>query len=176
VTVTAGGISVFAAAYSSFNPSSLTSNFLGSTGGCGITGSFSFALQANQSFVVVLEECVAGTASSTPFAYVVNASFGVLAATFRSLSVSQTARGALVRWRTASEGSLLGFNVYRAVNGRKVRVNRSLIRAGNTPGGRAYSFLDRRAPRNRIARYWIQAVNVDGSRAWYGPGRAASAR
>ena len=73
-----------------------------------------------------------------------------------------------VRWRTASEAHLLGFNVYRQVNGRRVRVNTRTI-AAHGPG--AYVFRDRSAPRARPLRYWIEAVDLDGSRRWLGPAR-----
>ncbi len=92
---------------------------------------------------------------------------------FRSLSASAKARGTLVRWSTGSEIDTLGFNVYREVSGRRIRINMRLIAAQNGDRGRAYSFLDRSAPRTKPARYWIQVVNLDGSRAWYGPARVA---
>ena len=90
------------------------------------------------------------------------------AATFRSLTAAAGRNGTLVRWRTASEVDMLGFNVYREVNGKRTRVNAKLI-AGKGRG--LYSFLDRRAPKGKSVRYWIQAVNLDGSRSWYGPAR-----
>ncbi|MBA3366123.1 MAG: hypothetical protein H0U03_10120 [Actinobacteria bacterium] len=93
---------------------------------------------------------------------------GTTAATFRSLAASPTARGVLVRWNTASEIDTLGFHVYREVNGKRVRVNSKLI-AGKGRG--LYTFLDRKAPKGKLVRYWIQVVNVDGSRTWYGPAR-----
>jgi len=95
------------------------------------------------------------------------------AVTFRSLSATAAAKGVLVRWRTASELGTLGFHVYRAVNGRRVRVDRKLVPARNA-SGRTYSYLDRRAPRGKALRYWIQVVNLDGSRQWYGPARVIS--
>ena len=95
------------------------------------------------------------------------------AVTFRSLAASQTGRGVLVRWRTASELDSLGFHVYREVNGRRVRISSRLIVA---KGSGSYSFLDRRAPKGTSVRYWIQEVAVDGSRIWYGPARVPRAR
>jgi subtilisin-like proprotein convertase family protein len=77
-------------------------------------------------------------------------------------------QGALLRWRTASELDTLGFNVYRQANGRRVRVNTSLIGAH---GRGSYSFLDRSPARGRVTRYWLQVVDLDGSRSWYGPAR-----
>ena len=94
-----------------------------------------------------------------------------LAVTVSSFSAHRAARGVLVRWRTASEFNLLGFNVYGTVNGKRVRVNQRLIR---THGRGAYSFLDRKPA--KAARYWIQAVNLDGSRSWHGPARVIGSR
>jgi hypothetical protein len=90
------------------------------------------------------------------------------AVTMRTVSATQKSGGVLVRWRTASELDTLGYNVYRSVHGKRVRLNRSVIRAKGH--GAAYSFLDRTAS-NRPARYFVQAVSLDGSRAWYGPAK-----
>lgn len=95
------------------------------------------------------------------------------AVTFRTFSATQSRQGVLVQWRTASELDMLGFNVYREVNGKRVRVNSRLI-AGKGRG--LYSFLDRRAPKGKIVRYWVQAVNLDGSRRWHGPARVTQRR
>jgi hypothetical protein len=92
----------------------------------------------------------------------------VVAARFRWASATRTKQGVLVRWRTASEVDALGFNVYRAVQGKRLRANAHLLPAR---GASAYSFLDRRAPKATSLRYWIQLVNLDGSRSWYGPAR-----
>ena len=59
---------------------------------------------------------------------------------------------------------------YRRVSGKRTRVNTTVI-AGK--GGGLYSFLDRKAPKSKTVRYWIQAVNMDGSRSWYGPARVS---
>lgn len=93
------------------------------------------------------------------------------AVTFRSLSATRSVRGVLVGWRTASELGTLGFHVFREEKAGRVRVNRSLIPAKSRG---AYTFLDRRAPRGRTLRYWIQEVALDGSRRWYGPVRVRS--
>jgi len=163
---------VRASAYlGSFNPNNLAENFLATSRFC--TGPtpepFEFNVPANSTFVVVIEMC--GTVPPIPYTLTVSGTGiteGTTAANFRSVSASRAAHGVLVRWRTASEIDMLGFNVYRQVNGRRVRANPKLI-----PGkGRGlYSFLDRKAPKSKTVRYWIQAVNVDGSRSWYGPAR-----
>ena len=85
----------------------------------------------------------------------------------RSIEATAARAGNLVRWRTASEIDALGFHVYRqSPNGKRVRVNRTLIAA---KGRGLYSFLDRKAPRAKSVRYWLQVVNLDGSRSWHGP-------
>jgi hypothetical protein len=70
-----------------------------------------------------------------------------------------------LRWHTARETSLLGFNLYRRDARGAVRLNRGLIRSvfGGTPVGRAYSFLDRR-PTGSRAVYALEAVELNGIR------------
>jgi hypothetical protein len=101
-----------------------------------------------------------------------------LAVTFASFSAARTASGVRLRWRTASEVETLGFNVFRRVRGTRVKVNRRIIPSRASVGGAVYSFLDRRAPRNaRGLRYWLQVIDLDGTRTWKGPirvGRAGS--
>ena len=94
----------------------------------------------------------------------------VTAVSFMRLSGRRVVAGIVVSWSTASELDMLGFNVYREVNGKRVRANAKLV-AGKGRG--LYSFLDRKAPKGKAVRYWIQAVNLDGSRSWYGPARIA---
>jgi hypothetical protein len=174
VTYTASD-NVFMAGYSVFNILDSTLGFLGSTVGsnlCGGTsGSFSFNAPPLAPFVVEIESCSGGTVAT----YTLNVTGTSISTpvTFRSVSATATSRGAVVRWRTGSELGTLGFNVYRAVHGRRVRVNKHLIRAASASAGHAYSFLDRTAPRTKALRYWIQVVNLDGSRRWYGPARVA---
>jgi hypothetical protein len=89
------------------------------------------------------------------------------AVAFRSAGAAWTRAGVVLRWRTASESRLLGFNVYR----KGVRLNRALIPSvfAGTTTGRSYSWLDRRAPRQGVVRYWLEAVSVSGKRSRHGP-------
>lgn len=84
-------------------------------------------------------------------------------------SATRTARGVLVRWRTASEAQSLGFNLYRAERGRLMKLNRTLIRSAfaGTAAGRPYSWLDRAAPRGSVI-YRLQSVSLDGTKSWVG--------
>jgi len=88
-----------------------------------------------------------------------------------SLSAGRAAKqSVLLRWRTASEASLLGFNVYCGPSKHRVQRNTHLIRAhGSVSRGRLYSFRDRIAARvRRAGPYWLQIVDVQGNRSWYG--------
>jgi hypothetical protein len=102
-----------------------------------------------------------------------------LGVTVSSFTAGRSRKSVVVRWLTASEVDALGFNVYRARNGHRVRLNRRLIPAlsvtrGGVSGG-AYSCVDRRAPRHAAPRYWLQEVDTAGHRTWHGPVRVGPA-
>ncbi len=103
-----------------------------------------------------------------------NGTTGATAVSFRGLSARPSPAGIAVSWRTASELDIVGFSVYHEANGKRVRINAKLIQG---KGRGVYTFLDRKAPNGKSVRYcksvryWIQAVNLDGSRSWYGPAR-----
>jgi fibronectin-binding autotransporter adhesin len=67
----------------------------------------------------------------------------------------------LLSWRTADEGNLLGFVVYRG----KTRLNSRLIPARHAAGG-AYAYTDRLRTSIAQARYRLEALRLDGSRFW----------
>ena len=98
-----------------------------------------------------------------------------LAVTVFSFSAHRAGKGVLLRWRTGTETNELGFNVYRRQGARRVRVNRRLLPALGAIAGSSYSYRDRRAPRHRALRYWLQDVAVDGTRTWHGPVRVSGA-
>lgn len=93
--------------------------------------------------------------------------FGPTAVTVRSFDARRGRGGVELRWRTASEVQLLGFNVYRGTR----RLNRSLIPAGGRRG--AYSFVDR-AAKGAAATYRLQLVSTDGVSRWYGAARVSA--
>ena len=90
------------------------------------------------------------------------------AVTFSSFSAVRSRSGVLVSWRTGSETATAAFDVYRQTSGPRKRLTAAPILARSAVGGFSYAFLDRRAPRGR-ARYWLQTIALDGTRAWYGP-------
>ena len=176
VTILHGDL-VVVGAYSSFNPADPGANYLGSIGGgfCGTTArSFSFDVAAGASFQVVLFEGAPGDGVQDYGLNVSGTGISAQSTAVRvaSMSATRSPQAILVRWRTASEVDTLGFHVYRQVNGKRVRANRTLIAAKGSGG---YSFRDRRAPKGKsITRYWIQEVALDGSRSWHGPVRVGA--
>jgi hypothetical protein len=95
------------------------------------------------------------------------------------VAAGQMAGSVTLQWGTGFEVGHLGFNVYREENGRRVQVNTSLI-AGSallagarTPltAGNSYTWIDPRGVAG--VPYWLEALDVDGSRTWYGPVYAA---
>lgn len=82
----------------------------------------------------------------------------------------------LLLWRTGGEAHNLGFNVYRELNGNKVRLNPSviagsaLLMSGALPkhAARSYAWID---PTAGVAgaSYWLEDVDVNGTRSLHGP-------
>jgi choice-of-anchor B domain-containing protein len=77
-------------------------------------------------------------------------------------------KGVEVTWRTASEVDTAGFNVWRFANGKKVKVNRSLIaaKAGGRAAGATYRLVDRNALPGAKYTYRLQVVSKSGVRAF----------
>ncbi|MFL6277533.1 MAG: C25 family cysteine peptidase [Blastocatellia bacterium] len=98
----------------------------------------------------------------------------------QSATVNQDGRVA-IEWNASYESDNLGFNVYREEGGQRQRVNREMIAgsalfAGQGIGlttGRSYRCFDQLTPGGRTARYWIEAIGLDGSSDWHGPFTAA---
>jgi len=82
------------------------------------------------------------------------------------LAASTTAAGVSVRWRTASETNLVGFNLWRQGAGALTRINKAIIAARGSAAGASYRALDRSARSGVSYRYRLQAVYRDGTRSW----------
>ena len=81
-----------------------------------------------------------------------------------SFRARRAARGVTVTWRTASEASTIGFNVWRAgSSGPWRKLNARLIPAAGRTGGASYRFADRTARRGSGYRYRLELVGRDGS-------------
>jgi subtilisin-like proprotein convertase family protein len=92
-------------------------------------------------------------------------------------TATRTRAGVRLRWRTAQETALLGFNVYRVVKGRLARLNRTVLpHRGQGTRGASYVLLDRRAPAGRPLSFRLQAVGLDGKKSWQGVARVKASR
>jgi uncharacterized repeat protein (TIGR01451 family) len=83
-------------------------------------------------------------------------------------SAVRSGRSVVLRWRTAGEVRAAGFALYRVQRGARLRVNQNLIlaKAGGERPVPAYAVRDR-LPRNvRVAKYLLEEVRLDGSRAF----------
>ena len=72
-----------------------------------------------------------------------------------------------LRWRTAAEDSILGFDVIRDGGGQSVRVNAGLIRAKAFATGASYVLVDRTARRSTPYTYRLETVTLGGARVVY---------
>jgi uncharacterized repeat protein (TIGR01451 family) len=85
-------------------------------------------------------------------------------------------------WKTGGEAHNLGFNVYREQNGERVRLNPSLIAgsallmAGALPkhSGKTYAWIDSSSSSGSDS-YWLEDVDVNGTRVMHGPVTAEGA-
>jgi len=94
------------------------------------------------------------------------------AARITSFSAAPAKHGVTARWRTASEVDVLGFNLYRATaTGPLRKVNRALLAARGGATGASYRVVDRSARKGVRYTYRLQAVELDGTRTWYGSAR-----
>jgi uncharacterized repeat protein (TIGR01451 family) len=82
----------------------------------------------------------------------------------------------ILAWKTGGELRNLGFNVYREQNGERVRLNPCLI-AGSAltfrvglaqHAAKSYAWVDR-SPSDTNGLYWLEDVDLDGTRTFHGP-------
>ena len=93
-----------------------------------------------------------------------------------TFTAKATADSVLLSWKTGSELRNLGFNLYREHNGERVRLNPSLIagsaltfRAGLAQhAAKSYAWIDR-SPIAINGLYWLEDVDLDGTRTFHGP-------
>ena len=124
-----------------------------------------------QSFLISLGTgCASGCngTQATNFDDVVLDSGAPTAATLVSFRACHTTKGVQLTWKTAATPQLAGFNVYRGTK----KLNRTIVRSvRGTLGASAFSWLDRSAGHQAHATYRLQAVYLDGTRAWLGSTR-----
>jgi uncharacterized repeat protein (TIGR01451 family) len=88
----------------------------------------------------------------------------------------------ILLWKTGGEAHNLGFNVYREQNGERIQLNSSLIAGsallmgGALPkhSGKTYSWNDASAGLGSGS-YWLEDVDVNGTRTLHGPVSAEAA-
>jgi hypothetical protein len=89
-----------------------------------------------------------------------------------NLTTASTPGAILLKWQTAQEIDLLGFNLYRsdALGGSKIRVNDELIPAQDPGGlsGNSYGFSDATAEAGKTYQYWVEWVGIRDTEL-YGP-------
>ena len=92
-----------------------------------------------------------------------------------SFSANKTGNGVLLAWNTGGEIHNLGFNVYRDVNGQKTQLNPSLI-AGSAllmrealeqHAAKSYGWIDPYPIAGAV--YWLEDVDLNGTRTMHGP-------
>jgi uncharacterized repeat protein (TIGR01451 family) len=92
-----------------------------------------------------------------------------------SFGASRIPAGVQVSWHTVGELHNLGFNVYREVAGEKVRLNPSLISGSallmrevlEQHGAKTYGWIDHNPSAGAL--YWLEDVDLNGTRTWHGP-------
>jgi hypothetical protein len=142
-----------------------------------------FTLQGSQTFDDVVAELKSGALRigihvqgiTCPSLGVARCSEGLVNTTPTAVNMSSlgatAARGQVtLAWRTGSEISNAGFNVYRATSasGARVKVNDLLIAAqGSEASGSSYSLVDR--PGYGSFYYWLEGVDYTGQSSLHGP-------
>ncbi len=101
----------------------------------------------------------------------------VTAVKLSSFTANQTGNGTQLRWQTGFEVDNLGFNIYREQHGKRTRLNPSII-AGSAllagqgtrlTAGQSYSWFDRSGQNRESAQYWLEDIDLDGTRTLHGP-------
>ena len=110
------------------------------------------------------------------------ATFNATAVKLISFTAASGDEGVLLRWRTGYEVNNLGFHIYREQDGERVRLTPDVIggsallaRHGATlTAGYSYSWLDKSllSPQSsslETVRYWLEDIDLNGTRTWHGP-------
>jgi hypothetical protein len=98
------------------------------------------------------------------------------AITLADFSISASASGATVNWRTSLESNTFGFHVLRGASpdrAQAVRINSALIAARGGSEGAAYRIDDAQSAAGMY--YWLEEVELSGKTQFYGPVQLAGA-
>ena len=93
-----------------------------------------------------------------------------------SFKASQSSDGRVaIEWQTGYESDNLGFNLYRDSNGKRVKLNPSLIAgsalkaAATLTAGLTYVWTDAQLRNQAVVSYWLEAIDLNGHSSWNGP-------
>ncbi|HZQ20715.1 MAG TPA: C25 family cysteine peptidase [Terriglobales bacterium] len=92
-----------------------------------------------------------------------------------AFTAAQNGNSVVISWKSGGELHNLGFNVYRESGGQRIQVNPSLISGSalmmrgalEQHGARSYAWIDH-SPRPG-ALYWLEDVDLNGTRTMHGP-------
>ena len=134
-----------------------------------------FTLDLSSATNLKITRGVTGTATADVGWFVVQFVANATAVELRELQAWETAAGVELLWRTGYEVDNLGFHLYREQEAGLQRVTSSLV-AGSAllagkgiplAAGRSYRWSDSKGVAG--AHYWLQDVDLDGTRTWHGP-------
>jgi hypothetical protein len=96
-----------------------------------------------------------------------------LPVTLSSFNAVETASNFVsINWATESETNMLGFNVKRNEENNldsSTRINQMIITPSNSSTGKNYSVTDDDVASATSYFYWLESVDLDGSREFFGP-------
>jgi hypothetical protein len=90
-----------------------------------------------------------------------------------SFTASREAQGVRITWVTGVEIDTWGFNLLRSADGSREHAERItpniILGVGSTIEGATYSWLDTSADPEVSSTYWLEEIELDGTRHEYGP-------
>lgn len=156
------GESIFVTAYAdNFNPNDVSQNYLADIGGSprqNLSGSFSFTVNSNQTFIIVVSGLTSTTACDN---YTLDVKLDApLPVELSSFTGRPIAGGNRLAWTTASELHNARFIVERSADGRQFAALGEVAGAGTTLQPRSYTYLD--AQPLALSYYRLRQVDEDG--------------
>ena len=131
------------------------------------------ALQSN-GFAVGSDASVNG--SGCNYAWAAFAGDAPTAVRMQSASATRYDNGTFIEWKTAYEAENLGFNVYREEDSVRERLTPSilagsglLVGPGPAAAAQTYGWWDLKRHKGSKATYWLEDVDLNGTRTWHGP-------
>ncbi|HJW93500.1 MAG TPA: C25 family cysteine peptidase [Thermoanaerobaculia bacterium] len=102
--------------------------------------------------------------------------FAITLVKMRKLDATQDKSKVLVTWETSFESDNLGFDLYREIDGVRTKINKKLIagsalrsKKNDDHAGYSYRFRDKLPSANAFAQYYLEDVDLNGTRTMHGP-------